>query len=186
MKILRFFFLVFLSLSLDLGDDYSQVSQGSSSRGGGRRVCRSYGNRVPQDERNLCRVAPRRRKRRSEEEKEGGELKGILKKGWPEKANEFFSPFDSPFDENDQRAGTMRLMKRKRKKEEKEERKKKQHLHTRIDPTATDYNPVIRRREYDLRRFSLSLSPRSAFITSLVFFSIGLVLNVYASPMKRK
>lgn len=74
----------------------------------------------------------------------------------------------------------MRLMKRKRKEEEKEERKKKQHLHTRIDPTATDYNPVIRRREYDLRRFSLSLSPRSAFITSLVFFSIG-----YRTRVKR-
>lgn len=63
----------------------------------------------------------------------------------------------------------MRLMKRKRKEEEKEERKKKQHLHTRIDPTATDYNPVIRRREYDLRRFSLSLSSLSVYHEPRVF-----------------
>lgn len=83
----------------------------------------------------------------------------------------------------------MRLMKRKRKEEEKEERKKKQHLHTRIDPTATDYNPVIRRREYDLRRFSLSLSLLAQRLSRASCFSrsgIGLVLNVYASPMKRK
>ena len=141
-KILRFFFfsllpLVSLSLDLGLGDDYSQVLQGSSSGG---RICRSYGNRVPQDERNLYRVAPRRKRRRRERDD----------------PSDLFFRF-----ENDQRAGTMRLMGKK-----KEKKKKKQHLHTRIDPTATDYNPVIRRREYDLRHFSLSS------LSFLVFFSI--------------
>lgn len=56
--------------------------------------------------------------------------------------------------ENDRRGNNDALGWKKKKKE----KEKKQHLHTRIDPTATDYNPVIRRREYDLRRFSLSLS----------------------------
>lgn len=99
-----------------------------------------------------------------------------LEKRMTRKGERIFFPFDS-FDENDQRAGTMRLMKRKRKEEEKEKR------NSICTPASTRLPPIIillSADENTIYDVSLSLSPRSAFITSLVFFSIG-----YRTRVKR-